>query len=85
MRGALTPSLQHGIKYRMGEMRKITAILPVELIDSAMEVSRSGLTETIREALRDYNHHAASERILGMRGKLKFEMDWRALRDKDEA
>lgn len=69
----------------MGEMRKITAILPAELVDSAMGASGNGLTETIREALRDYNHHAASRRILAMRGKLKFEMDWRALRGKDEA
>lgn len=69
----------------MGEMRKITAILPARLIDSAMMVSGNGLTETIRQALRDYNHHAASQRILGMRGKLKFETGWRELRGKDEA
>jgi len=69
----------------MGEMRKITAILPADLVDSAMMVSGNGLTETIRQALRDYNHHAASQRILGMRGKLKFEMDWRELRGKDDA
>ncbi len=69
----------------MGETRKITAILPAELVDSAMEASGTGLTETIREALRDYNHRAASRRILGMRGKLTFEMGWRALRGKDEA
>ena len=66
-------------------MRKITAILPARLIDSAMMVSGNGLTETIRQALRDYNHHAASQRILGMRGKLKFETGWRELRGKDEA
>jgi len=69
----------------MGEMRKITAILPAYLVDSAMMASGNGLTETIRQALRDYNHHAASQRILGMRGKLKFGMDWRELRGKDEA
>jgi hypothetical protein len=69
----------------MGDMRKITANLPANLVDSAMEISGTGLTETLREALRDYNHHAASQRMLGMRGKLKFEMDWRELRGKDEA
>jgi hypothetical protein len=69
----------------MGDMRKITAILPASLVDSAMAISGSGLTETLREALRDYNHHAASQRMLGMRGKLKFELDWRQLRGKDEA
>ncbi len=68
----------------MGEMRKITAVLPSELVDSAMMVSGNGVTETIREALRDYNHRAASQRILGKRGKLRFELDWRALRGKDE-
>ena len=69
----------------MGDMRKITANLPASLVDSAMEISGTGLTETLREALRDYNHHAASQRMLGMRGKLKFEMHWRELRGKDEA
>jgi hypothetical protein len=69
----------------MGEMRKITAILPADLIDSAMVSGGLNLTETLRRALHDYNHHLASRRILAMRGKVKFELDWRDLRGKDEA
>jgi hypothetical protein len=68
----------------MSEMRKITAILPSALIESAMEVSGTNLTETLRTALRDYNHRAASRRLLAMRGQIPFELDWRELRGKDE-
>jgi hypothetical protein len=49
-------------------MRKITVILPSALIESAMEVSGANLTETLRTALRDDNHRAASRRLLVMGG-----------------
>ena len=68
----------------MSEMRKITAFLPAQLVESAMETSGAGLTETLRQALRDYNHHAASQKLLAMRGKVKFDSDWRELRGKDD-
>jgi len=68
----------------MIEMRKITAVLPAQLVEAAMETSGVGLTETLREALRDYNHHAASRKLLGLRGKVKFDLDWRELRGKDD-
>ena len=47
-------------------MRKITAILPAALIDSP-SAYRTGLTETLRNALHDYNHHLASQRLLDAR------------------
>ncbi len=68
----------------MSEMRKITAMLPAELVDGAMQASGAGLTETLREALRDYSHRAASRSLLAMRGKVKFGADWRDLRGKDD-
>ena len=49
-----------------------------------MEVSGANLTETLRAALRDYNHRAASRRRLTMRGQIPFALDWRTLRGKDE-
>ncbi len=49
-----------------------------------MEVSGANLTETLRAALRDYNHRAASRRLLAMRGQVPFALDWRTLRGKDE-
>ena len=56
----------------MNDMRKITAILPEAMVKAAMDNSGAGLTETLREALRQYNHRAASQRLLAMRGKIKF-------------
>lgn len=77
---AETSSNQH----HMSDMRKITAMLPAPLLDAAMEVSGRNLTETLRVALRDYNHHAASQRLLAARGKVRFELDWRELRGKGD-
>jgi hypothetical protein len=68
----------------MGELRKITAFLPRQLLHSAMASSGAGVTETLRRALRDYSHHAASQRLLSMRGKIRFASDWRELRGKDD-
>ena len=75
---------KYGINCHMNDMRKITAILPEPMLDIAMRNSGLGLTETLREALKQYNHRAASQRLLGMRGKIRFELDWRDLRGKDD-
>ena len=80
----LMPYLIYGINSRMTEMRKITAILPTKLVEAAMETSGANLTETLRNALRDYNHHAASQRLLAMRGKVKLELDLEELREDRE-
>ncbi len=82
--GGLELVANAGIHCRMSEMRKITAFLPASLIDTAMASSGLGLTETLRVALREHNHRAASQRLLDMRGKIPFELDWRDLRGKDE-
>ena len=69
----------------MSDMRKITAILPAELLTCAMNASGLSLTETLRQALRDFNHRAAGQKLLAMRGKVEFALDWQTLRGKDEA
>lgn len=69
----------------MTEMRKITAILPTRLVEMAMETSGAGVTETLRAALRDYNHRAASQKLLAMRGKFPdLNFDLKELREDRE-
>lgn len=69
----------------MIEMRKITAFLPASLVESAMKTSGAGVTETLRQALRDYNHHTASKRLLAMRGKFPgLDIDLEELREDRE-
>ena len=69
----------------MSGVRKITAFIPTDVIDAAVRNSGEGVTETLREALRQYNHRAAGARLLAARGTVRFELDWRELRGKDEA
>jgi hypothetical protein len=64
-------------------MQKIT----VEVDSNVLEAARAegaSVTETVREALRRQAHVRASQRLLALRGKVKFDVDWRELRGKDD-
>jgi hypothetical protein len=68
----------------MTGMRKITAVLPLKDLEAALRNPGEGVSETLRKALRQYNHRAASQRLLATQGQFPFELDWRDLRGKDE-
>lgn len=68
----------------MGDIRKITINLPGGLVDAATGASGKGVTETIREALREYNHRWACRELLALRGKVQFASTWQELRGKDD-
>ena len=61
--------------------RKITINLPASLIDSAMKGHGNNMTETIKEALRRYNHHRACQELLALKGKVKFDMSYEQLKE----
>ena len=69
---------------RMSEMRKITAFVPAELLASARAHTGEGVSETLRIGLQRLAHERACKAMLEMRGKVKFEHDWRELRGKDD-
>ena len=54
----------------MGDLRKITAFVPVELMDRAQSLSGEGVTETLRQALERYAISEWSRRMLALRGKV---------------
>jgi hypothetical protein len=54
------------------EMRKVTVMLPKDLLDRAVKASGQGITPTIRRGLETIAAAEAYERILRMRGKVKF-------------
>ena len=68
----------------MGEMRKITAILPAELLATAQAQTGEGVTETLRLALEHLAHSAWSRRMLELEGKVRFDADLEALREDRE-
>ena len=63
-------------------MRKITVSLPAHLVDATLSGSGKGLTATVPDALREYNHRQASKELLALRGKVAFEATWQELRGK---
>jgi len=68
----------------MGEMKKITVEVPVQILDAAMRGGGS-LAETVREALRELAHKRASQRLLAAEGTLDLGLNLEELRrDKNE-
>jgi hypothetical protein len=55
--------------------RRITANLPGDLLDEAMEVTGKGITETIIDGLEQVKRRRALARALALRGKLRLDID----------
>lgn len=66
------------------KMRKVTMMLPADLIERALKVTGKGLTPTVRESLEQTARSAVYARIRAMRGKLKVDLDLDRLREDRE-
>jgi hypothetical protein len=62
--------------------RRITANLPGQLLDEAMEVTGKGITETLVEGLRLVRRARAYEKAMALRGKVKLSVDLDASRER---
>jgi hypothetical protein len=67
----------------MLETRKVTAHLPRELLESLMEGTGMGVTETLREGLKRLAHERACKKLLSLRGKVKFKYTAAELRGEE--
>jgi hypothetical protein len=54
------------------ELRKVTVMLPKDLLDRAIKASGQGITPTIRKGLETITAAGAYEGLLRMRGKVTF-------------
>ena len=61
-------------------MRKVTVMLPTDLVDRATKASGLGVTPTIRKGLEAVAASDAYRRILRRRGKVHFSIDVDELR-----
>ena len=68
----------------MTAMRKITAIIPAELLASAQSYTGEGVTETLRIALERLAHAEWSRKMLELEGMVKLDIDLEALREDRE-
>lgn len=55
--------------------RRITANLPDDLLESAMQITGKGITETLIEGLEQVQRRRFYERSLALRGKLRLSVD----------
>ena len=63
--------------------KKVTMILPEDLLQRAMRVSKSGMTPTVKEGLKLLADRDIYARLLKMQGKGGFSMSWQELRGEE--
>jgi hypothetical protein len=61
--------------------RKITVEVPADLLDKAQQATGAGITQTIRTGLQLAAASRAYDRLLELRGKVKFSLTWQELKD----
>jgi len=64
------------------QTRRVTANLPVALLDRARRVTGKGITETLVEGLELVRRSSAAAKARALRGKLKLDLDLEASRER---
>ena len=64
----------------MGPARKITIEIPEELLEKAQRATGSGITQTVRAGLQLVAASETYDRLLELRGKVKFSLTWEELK-----
>lgn len=67
----------------MVKMRKITVDVDARVLEAA-RAEGAGVTETVREALQRLAHKRASDKLLALQGKVKFDLSWQEMRGKND-
>jgi hypothetical protein len=70
----------YGIIYGMKVERKVTVMLPEELIKKAVKASGEGLTPTLRRGLELVAAKEAYRRLLSLKGKFPLSQDYEQVR-----
>lgn len=70
-----------GILYCVKAARKVTVILPTELLRRAQKSTGKGITPTIRRGLELVAAANAYDQLRELRGKVKFSVDLDSLRE----
>ena len=65
----------------MAQVRKITVDVPEELLRRAQQATGQGITGTIRTGLQLVAATGAYEALRRLRGRVRFSVDWRELRE----
>jgi hypothetical protein len=73
--------IEAGILLPMGTQRKITVLMPDDLVRKALDSSGKGLTATIKQGLELVAAGKAYQDLRKLRGKVRFSIDLQGLRE----
>jgi hypothetical protein len=65
----------------MATARKITVEIPGELLEKAQQASGTGITQTVRTGLQLLAASQAYDRLLQLRGKVRFSRSFEELKE----
>lgn len=66
----------------MNETRRVTANLPVELLEGARRVTGQGITETLVRGLELVRRSAAADKAARLKGRLRLDVDLEVSRER---
>jgi hypothetical protein len=66
----------------MNGTRRVTANLPIDLLDSACRATGKGITETLVSGLAMVKRSAAAQKALRLRGRLHLDVDLEVSRER---
>ncbi len=64
----------------MGDMRKITVLVPEDVLEVAQAYTGEGVTQTVTAGLKRLASIQAQQELLKLRGKVKFAMTWQEMK-----
>lgn len=65
------------------DVQKVTANLPKQILQDAMDATQKGITDTLIEGLQLLKRSRAYQKAMGMRGKLKLSLDLDESRERE--
>ncbi len=64
-------------------MKKLTILVPEDLLRRAQKATKSGATPTVRKGLELLAAHDVYSRLLALQGKVKFGLTWQEMRGEE--
>ncbi len=74
--------MYHGMNHAASGTRRVTANLPVKLVDEACQVTGKGITETLVAGLERVARSAAAAKARALKGKLRLTIDIETSRER---
>ena len=64
-------------------MKKLTILVPEDLLRKATQATRVGATPTVRMGLKLLAARGAYDRLLDLQGKVRFSLTWQEMRGEE--